>query len=88
MQETLPLQLEGLGLQSALESSSPAFLESCNATRDLVQRLLEAGSSRNVSTLDSMNLYTTESSFSQTLTLPGKIRKRKRFSGQLENHRH
>ena len=49
MQATLPLRFGGLGLRSALESSSAAFLGSCNATRDLVQRLLEAGSSRNVS---------------------------------------
>ena len=83
MQATLPLRFGGLGLRSALESSSAAFLGSCNASRDLVQRLLEAGSSRNVSTLDSMNLYTTESSL--TLTLQGEIRE-KRFSVQLENH--
>ena len=86
MQATLPLRFEGLGLQSALESSSAAFLSSCNATRELVQHLLEAESSKNVSTLDSMNLCTTESSFSQTLTLPGEIRERERFSVQLENH--
>ena len=86
MQATLLLRFGGLGLRSALVSSSAAFLGSCNATRDLVQRLLEAGSSRNVSSLDSMKLCTTQSSFSQTPTLPGEIRERDRFSVQLKNH--
>ena len=86
MQATLPLRFGNLGLRSASESSPAAFLGSCNATRDLVQRLLEAESSRNVSTWDSMNLCTTQSSFSQTLTLPGEIKERERFSAQLENH--
>ena len=61
------------------------YLGSYNATRDMVQRLLEAGSSRNVSTLDSMNLCTTQSSFAQTLSLQGELGK-ERFSVQLENH--
>ena len=76
MQATLPVRFQGLGLRSALESSSATFLGSCNTTRDLVQHLLEPGSSRNVSTLDSMNLCTTQSYFSQTLTLPGAIMER------------
>ena len=75
MQATLPLYFRGLGLRSALKSLSAAFLGSCNATRDRVQRLLEAGSSINVSTLDSMNLCTSQSSFSQTLALSGGKRK-------------
>ena len=88
MQATLPLRFGCLGLRSDLKSSSAAFLSSFNATSNLVQRLLKTGSYRNVSTMDSMNLCITQSSFSQTLTLPGEIQKEKDFTLTLKSYSH
>ena len=84
MQATLPLRFGGLGLRIVLESSSAAFLGSCNATRDLVQRLLEAGSSRNVYTLDSIICVSVKALFLKLEHCRVKLGKEKDFLYNLK----